>query len=309
MKRVVKKLNEIWKERRHHQVARAVLSTPPLTPADDGLVLFSMIGTRVLLPYLVAVKSLHARLGRGRVIILDDGTLTMGDRAILNAQLGDPQILSIHDVDTGPCPRGGTWERLLTLLDLRAQNYVIQLDSDTVTLGPVDEIADAIAANRSFTLRGDADSRIMPFAEMASLTDDADYLHNPNAHVQGAVETGLDRVPMPMLANPLYVRGCSGFAGFARREGGRALAEEFSRGATALLGAERWARWGSEQVTSNMVIANEPDALLLPYDRYMNFWNEGVPDAAVFVHYIGTHRYTGSRYIDDTRAAIAHLAG
>lgn len=307
MKRIVNKLNLLWKERAHRAAARAVLETPAVVPADDGLVLFSMIGTRVLLPYLVAVKSLHARLQRGRIVILDDGTLTDADRAILAAQLGKPQILSIADVDTGPCPRGGTWERLLTILDMRAADYVIQLDSDTVTLGDVPEIEAAIAGNRSFTLRGDPDSQLLSFAEMASRTEDDAFLFNPEAHVQGAIECGLDRISLPMLDHPLYVRGCSGFAGFARGGDGRALAEAFSREADRLLGAERWARWGSEQVTSNMVVANEPGALLLPYDHYLNFWDEGVPADARFVHFIGSYRFSGSAYIDATRAAIAAL--
>ena len=143
--RVIRKL----RERRFTRAMRAVLATPPVVPRDDGVILFSMIGTRVLLPYLVAIKSLHARLGRGRIVILDDGSLTESDRAVLAAQLGDPEIRSIHAVDTGPCPRGGTWERLLTILDLRRQAYVIQLDSDTVTTGPLTEVSAAIAADIS----------------------------------------------------------------------------------------------------------------------------------------------------------------
>lgn len=307
MNRIVNKLNRLWKERTHRAASRAVLNTPPIMPVDDGLVLFSMIGTRVLLPYLVAVKSLHAKLRRGRIVILDDGSLSDADRAILAAHLGQPRIISIADVDTGPCPRGGTWERLLTILDMRATDYLIQLDSDTVTLGDVPDIAAAISQNRSFTLRGDPDSRLLSFAEMAAKTDDEAFLFNHGAHVQGAIESGLDRVALPMLVNPLYVRGCSGFAGFARGGDGRALAEAFSIEAERLLGMERWSRWGSEQVTSNMVIANEPDALLLPYDHYLNFWDEGVPADARFVHFIGSYRFSGRAYIDATRASIAAL--
>lgn len=307
MNRIAKKLNWLWKERAHRAVARDVLHTPPVKAAEDGLVLFSMIGTRVLLPYLVAVKSLHAKLRRGRIVILDDGTLTGPDRAVLATHLDNPQIISIADVDTGRCPRGGTWERLLTILDLRAEDYVIQLDSDAVTLAAVPEIAEAIDSNRSFTLRGDPDSRFLSFAEIASLTDDAAYFLNPAAHVQGAIECGMDRVALPDVANPRYVRGCSGFAGFARGGNGRALAEAFSQEATRLLGEERWSRWGSEQVTSNVVIANEPDALLLPYARYFNFWNDGIPEDARFIHFIGSCRYVGNAYIDATRTAVAAL--
>lgn len=307
MNRVVERVNWHWKQRAHLRAAAAVLDTAPLKPADDGVILFSMIGTRVLLPYLVAVKSLWHHLQRGRIIILDDGTLTDDDKAVLAHHLGSPAIIPIADVATGSCPRGGTWERLLTILDLRADAFVIQLDSDTVTVGALPELAAAIDQGRSFTLMGDAVARIMPLAELASKTADEDFLFNPRAHVQGAIESGLDRLDLPELVAPVYVRGCSGFAGFAPSAEGRVLAEAFSREATQLLGAERWAQWGSEQVTSNFVIANQPDALLLPYDYYLNFWDEGVPDDARFIHFIGTHRYTGRAYIEATRRAIAKL--
>jgi hypothetical protein len=309
MIRVVERVNWHWKQRAHLRVAAAVLDTPPIVPAQDGVILFSMIGTRVLLPYLVAVKSLHQQLGRGRAVILDDGTLTAADKALLDHHLGRPAIHSIHDVDTGPCPHGGAWERFLTLLDLRRDDYVIQLDSDTVTVGPVPEVAAAVADGRSFTLMGDANARIMPAADLAAMTADEDFLFNPRAHVQGAIECGMDRLVVPQIAHPLYVRGCAGFAGFAPSKDGRGLAEAFSREAQALLGADRWAQWGSEQVASNFVIANEPDARLLRYDRYLNFWNEGVPADARFIHFIGTYRYTGRAYIDATRQAVAALRG
>ena len=83
-----------WRRRidsgRHDRAIRAILDTPPIRPATDGLVLFSMIGTAVLLPYLVAVKSLWHQLRRGRIVILDDGTLTASDKAVLARHCGDP---------------------------------------------------------------------------------------------------------------------------------------------------------------------------------------------------------------------------
>src|SRR3546814_16874437 len=83
-----------------------------------------------------------------------DGSVTGPFRSVLRQHLVNPRIMSIRDIDTWPCPRGGTWERLLTILDLCADDYVIQLDSDTVTIGPVPHIQQAIAANSSFTLLG-----------------------------------------------------------------------------------------------------------------------------------------------------------
>jgi hypothetical protein len=154
---IIQKLDRIARKAReysHKRQCRALLRTPAIAPKHDGVILFSMIGTAVVLPYLLAIKSLHHQLQRGRIVLLDDGTLTVADKAVLAEQLGNPDIIPIASVDTGVCPKGGTWERLLTIQRLRADNYVIQLDSDTVTLGPVDEVAAALAANRSFTLSG-----------------------------------------------------------------------------------------------------------------------------------------------------------
>ncbi len=109
------------REQHFAHAAKGILATPPVRAADDGLILFSMIGTRVVLPYLVAAKSLHAQLRRGRFVILDDGTLTEADRGVLGRHLDSPQFLSIAAVEPGDCPRGGCWERLLALLVVHAE--------------------------------------------------------------------------------------------------------------------------------------------------------------------------------------------
>lgn len=297
--RALRKLREL----QFNRDARAVLGTAPLRAADDGVVLFSMIGTRVVLPYLVAAKSLHARLGRGRFVILDDGTLTGADRAVLSHHLDRPEIRAIGDVAIGDCPRGGCWERLLTLLDLRRDAYVIQLDSDTVTLGPVPELEQAIADGRDFTLLGGADSRWLPVAAFA---EDLAGL-GEGAHIQAKAEAAMAVLAAEAGGVTHYLRGCAGFAGFAPGGMGRDLADGFSRAAKGLLGAAAWAQWGSEQVMSNVYIANEGEPVLLPYDRYLNFWNEPVDPAAAFVHFVGTYRYHRGAYVAAARRAMAGL--
>ncbi|MBB3033625.1 hypothetical protein [Alteriqipengyuania lutimaris] len=287
---------------RFHRAARPILDTAPIVPRDDGVILFSMMGTRVLLAYLVAIKSVHSSLQRGRVVILNDGTLTQRDRAILAHHCGHPQIIPIASVDTGPCPRGGTWERLLTILDLRRDNYVVQIDSDVVARGAMPEVAQAIADGRCFTLRGEEESELLDVASIARQQQVYE-----TSHVQGLIEQQIDRVAIPGCDDLRYVRGCSGFAGFAPSTDGRALAEAFSAEAERLIGRAKWAEWGSEQVTSNFVIANTPDPLLLPYDRYMNFWDAGVPDGARLVHFIGTYRYDRGTYARAARDVIARL--
>jgi hypothetical protein len=77
---------------------------------------------------------------------------------------------------------------------------------------------------------------------------------------------------------------------------GREVADGFSRAASALLGAERWAEWGSEQVMSNLIVASEGEPVLLPYNRYLNFWNEPFGSGAALVHFVGTYRFHRGAY-------------
>lgn len=296
------------RERLHLRQSRAVLDTPPLIPADDGVILYSMIGTRVLLPYLVAVKSLHQHLRRGRIVILDDGTLTDADKAILARHLGNPEIHHISQVDTGPCPRGCVWERLLLLLDLRKHAYVIQVDSDTVTLGPVPEVAAAIGEGRNFTLKGEDSARWLAVDDFVKTTPGFDP-YAASTHVQWAAEEILAQIHAGLPQPGHYVRGCAGFAGFAPGGLGREVAEDFSREAEAILGHESWKRWGSEQVMSNVIVANEGEPVLLPYERYLNFWNEPLPADVRLAHFIGTYRFHLGAYAEATRRAIAGLKG
>lgn len=288
----------------HGRAVRDILNTPPIIPRDDGVILFSMIGTAVVLPYLVAVKSLHAQLGRGRIMLLDDGTLTGADKALLAYHVGHPEILTFAEVETAPCPKGNCWERLLAILDLRRAHYVIQLDSDTVTLGPVPEIRDAIDANRSFTLGGGAEDVAYGFMTVPDMIREI-YPDGPlYPHIQSVIESALRDVPGAEELR--YIRGCAGFAGFSRSATGRALAERFAVDAGAVVGP-RFAEWGSEQAASNFVVANDPAPIQLPYERYTNHWEEALPADPAFIHYIGTYRYDRGSYVASTERAITQL--
>ncbi len=289
---------------RHAEAITGILETPPIVPKTDGVVLFSMIGTAVLLPYLVAVKSLWNELQRGRIAILDDGTLTAQDRAILAHHCGDPEIMRIADVVLQEFPKGGTWERLLTILDRRSGEYWIQLDSDTVTLAPLPEVADAIARNRSFLFLGEAEAAVgpLPLAEFHQrFYRDGEQ----DGHVQTRIESRLDRVDAKRGWK--YARGCSGFAGFAAMGAGRGLASAFLTEMTGMIGEDDVTIWGTEQVTSNFQLANETAPVVLPYDRYLNYWNEDWDEGAGFVHFVGTHRHDNGAYVRASLAAIERL--
>lgn len=294
--------------KRHFRHARPIEATPPIMPRQDGVVILSMIGTATVLPYLVAIKSFHHHLGMGRVVILDDGSLTDADKSLLAHHVGSPTILRLADVDPGDCPRGGAWERLLTVLALRTDDYVIQLDSDTVTLGDIPEVRAAIAANDSFIFLGGPDAEEKGIQTLPDFVAHR-YPEGPAsepAHIQSLIESRL--AAHSDASRYHYVRGCAGFAGFARGgPSGRAEATRFSQEAERLVGDAAWKRWGSEQVTSNFMLANEPGARLLPYARYHNYWLEPQPADERFVHFVGTHRYSDDRYIDATDRAISLL--
>lgn len=288
----------------HSRAAQGVLDTAPIVGADDGVILFSMIGTAVLLPYLIAVKSLHLQLQRGRILLLNDGTLTAADRTVLAHHCDNPVILEKSDIDPSPCPRDNCWERLIAILDRRRDAYVIQLDSDTVTTGPVTDVLAAIAANRSFTLAGGHEEAKCGFRSPREI---AAIFHADGPmidHVQADAETAM--ATLPNADSVRYIRGCAGFAGFAKSDAGRALVSDFSIAMDDRLG-DRWRRWGSEQVASNFVIANDPDPVQLPYDRYVNHWEEPLPSDPAFVHFIGTYRFRRGNYARCSKAAIAAL--
>lgn len=288
----------------HERSARGILDTLPIIGADDKVILFSMIGTAVLLPYLVAVKSLHHQLQRGRIVLLNDGTLTATDRAILAHHCDNPVILEKSDIDSAPCPRDNCWERLIAILDRRQDAYVIQLDSDTVTTGKIPEVLAAIDANRSFTLAGGQDEARCGFRsarEIGSIFHaDGPMVDHVQAYAEAAMAT------LPGSDHMRYIRGCAGFAGFARSSAGRLIVSEFSVAMDERLG-DTWRQWGSEQVASNFVIANDHDPMQLPYDRYVNHWAEPLPRDPAFVHFIGTYRFRHGNYSRCTKAAISAL--
>jgi hypothetical protein len=291
-------------QRRHDRAAAAILKTPPIAARDDGLILFSMIGTAVLNSYLVAVKSLYNELDMGQIMLLNDGTLTAQDRHDLAHHCGNPVIIEISDVDTSPCPSGNCWERLMAILAARGANYVIQLDSDIVVTGPIPEVIDAIAANSSFTLGGDAAAVENGFMSAEMLAHKIYPNGPPSSHVQHQAECRFGQLTNADTRR--YIRGCAGFAGFSRGASGRETLAAFSEEIESLIGP-KWHEWGSEQIASNYVIANDSKPQVLPYERYVNHWDTPLPVGARLIHFIGTHRYDHGNYLRATKDVIARL--
>jgi hypothetical protein len=278
---------------------RAIRATGPLRLRPAPIRVVSMIGTRDIAMYLIAVKSFYARIPGGEIVVLDDGTLTAGDRAALHHHLGGPRIERIADVDTGVCPRGGCWERLLRIVDLSADSYVIQLDSDVLTRAPLPEVSAAIDANVSFTLASSPGLSIVGVEEAAAAVAAGDP-----RETQFAAEQALPVLPADVGRR--YVRGSAGFAGFAHGATRRAEVEAFSVAMQKRLG-DRWSEWGTEQVASNWVVANAPGGRLLPWERYRCFYGETLPRDAALVHFIGTWRYRDGVFVALAREVISTM--
>lgn len=104
-----------------------------------------------------------------------------------------------------------------------------------------------------------------------------------------------------------YVRGCSGFAGFAPSSITIEDIQSFSSAMENLLGPAKWSEWGSEQVTSNYLVANQPGANILPIDTYP-FWKNGKNISnARLIHFFGTHRFESGQYIKSAKDIITDI--
>lgn len=277
---------------RFERTSRNVLNTPPVTlHPSSKLAILSQLCHRDVLMYLIALKTFARRVPVAAVHILSDGSLTNDDTQILRQHIPGVTIRFVKDVDSRGCPRGSCWERLLSIADLTSEWFVIQLDADTLSLDALPEIAQCVENNQSFTI-GTWDNQT--FESMPERQREAKLLvqDNPNAHVQLAAEANFDQ--LTRFQHLRYVRGCAGFAGFAKGGQGRAFIEEISTEMSAALGA-RWNEWGTEQVMSNIVVANSPNSQVLPHPKYCDCTKirDGVTH---FIHFIGTCRFKGGVY-------------
>jgi hypothetical protein len=280
---------------------RSIFDTPPVV-CDPGspVVVLSMAYHADLTMYLIAAKSFARHLRPRRFVVVDDG-LTAQDRQLLRHHLGQVEFLPTREVDVGRCPRRGCWERLISIARLCGQHYVIQLDADTVTRARPQEVLDCVAGNRSFTMGTQDGQQVVSALEAARFVE-----HVEDTHVQILAERAL--ATLPDVERRRYVRGCAGFAGFARGAFDFEQLEAFSLYMQSAIDADNWSRWGSEQVASNYIIANAPDPHVLSVAHYMNWVPPLNIEQAQFLHFIGVHRFEGKQYIRQSRRAIAQCA-
>jgi hypothetical protein len=300
--RILSRMQRSRGERAFEKTAKAILGTPPLRMQGDSPLFLSMLPRRDLVAYLVAIKSLYAAVGQGRVAVInergvvDHNTLTDDDLAVLRHHVPGIELIDFCAISTGRCPRGGTWERLVKIVELSQDCYVIQADADTLVSAPIPEVVECWKANRSFILGTGSGLEVRPAPETARMVQgwiETNGWTEPGICV--TAEAALDR--LPEAARRSYVHASSGFGGFARGVFALDDLEWFSLQMSDLIGQQMWhEKWGSEQIGSNYTLANAPDAVVLPFPKYATFEPHLMPGDYAFLHFIGEYRYNGGVY-------------
>lgn len=287
------------KKARFYRLTQGIFDTAPMPVVDAPWSIMSMVSNGDVQMYLLALKSFYARIGRGKITAIIDRNMPDQSRALLERHVPGIRFRILEDIDTGPCQRGGTWERILQVVENSSREYTIQIDCDTLAFGPdLSEVLSCVESNTAFTL-GSMGNTIVSLPEMAALarTTDSD-------HCTIVAERFFDRYPD--AAKWKYVRASSGFAGFAKNGFQRKTVEDFHVNMEKLLGS-RWTEWGTEQCASNFAVANSPNAVVLHRPKYGNFGLKQPNERASFLHFFGTHRYERDFFANRGREVIAAL--
>lgn len=291
---------------------RAADRTPPLEMKPADLVILSELCHPYVRMYMVALKSLYQHLGKGIVAVLDDGSLTSEDHAYIRAHVPLVEIRAMDTIDTGRCPRGGTWERLTLAAEYARHSYVIQLDSDTLTLKDPADVRACYEQDRSFVLSGciDGHSSENLYARMTAQEAYEDrsllFLTPGGEHAQVKAETSFRNARLP--SGFRYFRGSSGFAGFSRQPALFQRVEEFSLAMEEVLGRKTWEEWGTEQVATNAIVASSGNGCVLPYPRYAAYAPGINAGESVFLHFYGEFRWHRGDYHRLAKGVVAGLS-
>ncbi|MBY0336532.1 MAG: hypothetical protein K2X11_07955 [Acetobacteraceae bacterium] len=286
---------------RFDRAIAGILATPPLALRPAPWTIVSMVAAKHVPMYLLSLKAFYARIGAGQVVAIVARDAPEDGKAILRRHVPGIELVTLEDIDTGACQRGGTWERLVYCLTRAEREFVVQLDADAFACGPdLDEVRACLESGRPFVL---ADGQpLLPVAEAAAR---ARAMHDP--YVGTRVERVLDR--LPGAAGLRYVRASSALAGYARGGFPRAAIEAFHRDGERLLGAEAWREWGTEQCASNFAVANMPDPLALPVPAYTNHVPGRSGEGTKLFHFLGSHRFDDGLFARLGQREIARLAG
>ena len=290
----VRKVKEYFFKRKLNEV----LSTSPLYVSKDSkIIVVSLVHKSALTMALAALKSFLFHMPNSRLELLDDGSLEEFDYSLLYEHFPQCNITKISDISRKGCPAGGCWERLLRIQELTSEGYVIQVDTDTLTISDIPEVINCVNENRAFTIGGPEWPKPVPIDEIVSFAKSIS-----NNHIQIVSERALEHVKSIPIYE--YTRACAAFTGFPHQSNLADYLFAFSSEMEQLLG-ERWLEWGTEQFSSNVLVSLCPNPLVLPWPKYQNYgfpFDQSLVDKPVIngdvsvVHFIGTNRYSKGVY-------------
>lgn len=263
----------------YHQTKR-LLETPAIRQRPAPLTIVSMVAAHDVHMYILAMKSLYRRLGRGRIAIVSDG-VTPQSVDLIRKHLGEVDVIPVETIDTGECPRGGTWERLVHLIRRTDKEYVIQMDADVLCVGPIPEVLDCVERNVAFTLADGIPKKPLPEWVEEGIARKSDNV---------VIDFEKQARRFPDADRFLYVRGSSGFAGFARGGITESALVDFHRRGLQTMGP-RWKEWGTEQLASNFLVANSPGSVPLPKPKYLSYERQEIPADIALLHFLGYCRF------------------
>ena len=286
--------------RKFYEAIGGILETPPIRLQDAPWTIVSMVAKGDVPMYLLSIKSLYRALGRGKVVAIIDRDTPAGLRDTLRRHVEGIDFVILEDIPTGECQRGGTWERILHIVDRTESEYTIQIDSDVLTVDDhLDEVVHCCTNNIPFTM---ADGFFLqPMLDAARVAD-----ATPSDYIGIVTEQAFARYPG--AEHLRYVRGSSGFAGFCRGGVTRADLTVFHKELEAIVGAKRFREWGTEQCASNFAVANSPNAVVLPYPDYASFGRPVPLEQVKLFHFIGAWRFQDGYFAARGREVIEKLA-
>ncbi len=262
---------------------RRILKTQPVEVVEGPLTIVTMVAKSDVLMYLLSMKSFYRAIGFGKIVAIIDRDMPDLGHRLLEEHFPGIRLVVLEDIDPGPCQRGGTWERLVYVVALSEQDYVIQIDCDTLSIGnDLGEVMECINNNIAFAY---ADNNWSIKSLLDYSRESAEIKSNYVGIVlEQAFATWADSETLK------YVRASSGFAGFAKGGASIDLLHWFHAQMRQSL-LHRWRDWGTEQSGSNFIIANTTGAVTLPYPSYATFPLPTANERAKFFHFIGSNRF------------------
>jgi len=288
---------------RFSQACKQITNSPPVSATtDQPIAVLTQLQHKDVTMFLVAIKTFARQVPFAKIFIINDGSLNDEDIGLLRKHLPIASFYDTKEFTESNCPTGGCWERLLAIANFVSDFFIIQLDSDTLTLSALSEVNNCIKENSGFVI-GTWDNQKIESMIINSERVQKNVAPTIDAHVQMVVEARF--IYLEDCKNLRYVRGCAGFAGFPKASFNKDFIINFSQQIEKEIG-QKWHEWGSEQVMSNVVVANLEKSIVLPHPKYTDCNNMRIPGTN-FIHFIGECRFTNSRYAEMAKKEIVKI--